>query len=718
MLIRFSSDFKKKADLKKSYKKNTTRYFSGKHAGTFFKYNWTPLYAGATTNSSSPLTIEVRSNIFKKARYKTDRLPIGFAPVMPALDFSDCAPFDRFHHLRKMKGYGIDKFKYTPYQVPSRQTVRQQFEIYFDRNSSDASSESIQSVIDYLKSNNYSILNATIVGYSSVEGDDQRNIRLQQKRAKVLFNLLQKYNSEPILKDTVIVNSGYEFFRQTIKQTPYQWLDSLSDEKIRETINTNHILLSAIEPFLKPQRKAVLKLVVAKRIEGVEIVEKFKRDFTLLEMQLDPKGGQGLRQAEIEARVMGMIKYLYHLLENDFIKADEAAEIIDNAFNNRMVRVLDVYHQIIQFEKESYKDSLEWSNRFSKYGYTEPFIVAQSNLISLINEANNEKQKNKFRQQLVDIQTYTFDFVLMHWISPATLCEMDYPDHPNFRGYKLNQLAFLHYLSGFEDVPCEELRVIESPMVKKYSDDWLDEIQKSNKNSESTLPTIENGDEETSIEEFGIDIPILFTKSPDGRYYPSFGKEVYSSLLYYLKTLFAKNEGSVTQYMSVSDNLIEFDIYTLVEYHVSEWDPFKNYFADPEVQLLEIDKVINLLKKHNSRICAPQANQLYLDYHLKALHYINLYFEPGNAKQAAIAQQALQYITNYYSKRATKITPRLSIYILHQLNAFHWIPGKYDGTWYAWNLLKSITANRDLSKDEIYLYKKYEMYYVKKQQKL
>jgi hypothetical protein len=163
--------------------------------------------------------------------------------------------------------------------------------------------------------------------------------------------------------------------------------------------------------------------------------------------------------------------------------------------------------------------------------------------------------------------------------------------------------------------------------------------------------------------------------------------------------------------MIASDNLTEFDVYTLAKYHISQWGPFSNYFADPEVQLLEMDKVINLLKKINKRICPRQVNQLYLDYHLNPLHHINLYVEPGNAQQVNIAQRSLQFITTYYSANAGLVTPRLSMYILLQFNAFHWIPGKYDGTWYARNLLRSIAKSRALSEDEMYLFRKYNMYY-------
>lgn len=382
--------------------------------------------------------------------------------------------------------------------------------------------------------------------------------------------------------------------------------------------------------------------------------------------------------------------------------------MLDNAWSREIVRVLAVYHHIIQFEKKPFRDSLNWDNISKKHNYNNLFIVAQTNLINLISNSGNYKQRDKFKQQLVDIQTYSFDYTLMKWISVESLCGMQYPDHPDFRGYKLNQLAFLQSLTRLFYVPCESLRMTEQEVFKPYNDSWLDSVKSKGPHEAKVVKGndgIGNSVIPLKIEEVKIRNTTVY------KYPPFFGAEQNSPRLFYLKKLFVKGETSIAQHMISSDNILEFDVYTLAKYHVQQWGPFSNSFADREVQLLEMDKVISLLKGSSKRICPPQVNQLYLNYHLKALHYINQYFEPGNARQVDIAQRSLQFITNYYSKNAGLVTPRLSMYILLQLNAFHWIPGRYDGTWYAWNLLKSIRAKRNLREDELILYKKYEMYY-------
>jgi hypothetical protein len=118
-----------------------------------------------------------------------------------------------------------------------------------------------------------------------------------------------------------------------------------------------------------------------------------------------------------------------------------------------------------------------------------------------------------------------------------------------------------------------------------------------------------------------------------------------------------------------------------------------------------------MLKGIDGRICRPLVNQLYLDYHLKALHYLTIYYEPGNPKHTEIAQQSLAFISGYYIRNAAKVTPRLSLYLLHQLNAFYALPGQNEATRYAWNLLKSIKIKRALVPTEEVLFEKYNRYY-------
>ncbi len=501
------------------------------------------------------------------------------------------------------------------------------------------------------------------------------------------INVLKRNNNEPILKDTVIVNPGYELFRESIIHTPYKWLDTLNNDSMRMRINADIQLLESIEPYLKLQRKAVLKLAVAKRLNNTEIFERFKSDFSFWEQRLHPKFISSKSPQEIDARVMGMLDYLVGLLETGTISPEEFTDVIEQSKCSPVLKILLVYDELIEFEKNAKYDSLERETYFTSDKFSIMLMAAHSNLVQLILDKEYFKYQDKFKRQLVDIQTYTFDFITKGWLSSEVLCNIYYPDQYQFWGYTLTKLAFLQSLTQNQEVPCESLRFSKGEGVKKYNDSWLDEIISANSNN------------------------VTGGWSHRVRYTLTHGEEIHSPYLFYLKKLYVNNQKSITPFVSSSNDMREFDLYMLASYHVDEWNPLLNYVADPEVNLLQMDKVIRMLKASQRRICPRQTNQLFLDYHLKALHYLNVYYEPGNARHTEIAQQSLQYIGAYYTKYAGWITPRLSLYIVNQLNAFHWVQGRYEGTWYARNILRGILGTRELTVEENDLYQKYLLYY-------
>ncbi len=669
------------------YQLQAIRYFKGKHASSFYKDNWIPLFDFTSKDKENKLALQVRKFFSKNAVYRTDKLPVSFAPKLPAIDTSKCDPIDRFYRLRKMNGYGLNKFKYKTYRPIERQIIREEFEVYFDKNSSDAKREDVQKVIDYLRNNDYSILSASIEGYTSLEGEEERNSKLQVKRANVLINILQRYNNEPIKLDTLIVRPAYEQFLECIRHTSFKWLDSLSNDSIRLLLNSENKLLKSVEPYFTTQRKAVLKLVMVKRLNSTEVFERFKSDFRYWESKLNPKLIGDKKPQEVEAMVLGMIDYLFSLLETGIISVEEYTQVIEQTKSYDALRVLIVYHKLMEFEKTAKIKSLNNLEYLRNNKFDNLLLAGQTSLVSLMVNKEYKPYQDKFKRQLVDMQSYMFEFVQKEWLPMEILCSISYPQDYLFWGYILNKLAFLQYLTRFKEVSCEPMKSEPWTRYKNYTDSWLDEVQANR--------TGKNG---------------IF-HVPAQKYVASFGTPTHSPYLYYLKVLYVNNKGSVAPYISMSDDFREFDLYTLAEYHVTRWNPFENYYADSEVQLMEMNKIIKQLKITQRLICKRDVNELYLEYHLKVLHYMSIYYEPGNVQYTEIVQQSLKFIGNYYTKYAELITPRLSVYILHQLNNFHWMPGKYEGTWYARSILKSISTKRELTNDENYLHEKYLIFY-------
>ena len=122
--------------------------------------------------------------------------------------------------------------------------------------------------------------------------------------------------------------------------------------------------------------------------------------------------------------------------------------------------------------------------------------------------------------------------------------------------------------------------------------------------------------------------------------------------------------------------MIEFDLFHFIRIQMNNWDPYSNHFHDQDIQLNQLHKLIQKLKSINERICTPVVNQLYLDYHLKALYYLSLYWNPLNSEHVKIADQSMAYIGNYYMARKEKMDPILEEKIKHQLNLFYWLPSR------------------------------------------
>ena len=195
----------------------------------------------------------------------------------------------------------------------------------------------------------------------------------------------------------------------------------------------------------------------------------------------------------------------------------------------------------------------------------------------------------------------------------------------------------------------------------------------------------------------------IFNTLPKGAYY------------FLLKQHFLKGDKEILNWTEKEGGghaqLDVFNLYHLVSTNVFEFDPIENQFYDKEVQLEEIDKLITQLKKRDNIICPPQINALYLEYHLKALYYLERYFSPGNEKQAKIVDASLNFITEYYKKRASAVSPRLSLHVAKQLNLFNWLPSSKPGAWYGYDLINTIAKQRILSEEELKLLAHYKKMY-------
>ncbi len=137
------------------------------------------------------------------------------------------------------------------------------FEIPFERDKSEYSSEDIKPLYDSLNLTDFTIQKIIIRAYSSIEGNTERNIQLQKERAQSIVNALQSFQKPSIMTE-IEVSENWVDFLNDISLTSFSNLAELSKEEIKEKLKDKK-LEQALEPYLQKHRKAVIILELQKK---------------------------------------------------------------------------------------------------------------------------------------------------------------------------------------------------------------------------------------------------------------------------------------------------------------------------------------------------------------------------------------------------------------------------------------------------------------------
>jgi len=145
---------------------------------------------------------------------------------------------------------------------------RFKFVIPFEKDKAEYSPEDVKPVYDSLNLTDFNIKKIIIRAYSSVEGPEERNIELQEKRAQSIVDALQSYQSPAITTQIHASENWLEFYKD-IEGSSYSDLAKLSKQEIKERLN-NKELSEKLEQYLKNHRKAVLILELEKKSSVVD----------------------------------------------------------------------------------------------------------------------------------------------------------------------------------------------------------------------------------------------------------------------------------------------------------------------------------------------------------------------------------------------------------------------------------------------------------------
>ncbi len=672
------------ANFKKQLQYNFNNMIRGKKGSNLYNDQWF-LLARLPISENDPGNYRARIHVrgaMDQYLY-CDTIPAAAYSTLPEVDRVPCKPIDRFFDFQKLNGWGLRNVRPMRYIPSRREIIHKEFSIYFSRDSSSVRSELLQPVIDFLENNPYSIINASVEGYASVEGTEENNIRLQHRRAELMISILQQHNPDEITLDTVIAEENWEMFFKQVKGTGFEYMDSLSKDSLRVLLRDSTLLVK-LEPILRPERKAVLNLTLARVFNQAEINDNLLDDIRSLSGYIithrDTYSENNLR------KVAGILHTAEERVDEKLLDKDKVSYTL-GSLDDPLFWVMYFYTALSKYESTGRQPAI--------FTWQEILQRAQDGIIILIRRTENSGVHSTFFRMAVDIQYYAFRFMIDKIAPWELLCDIDYPDESDFYPLILNRYAFtFNYASGhIHEIPCNpDLEVRARGHYISPDTAWY---------ITPSLPLSLDSLLADRYVNLNRRTPVIYDQSPKGPYY------------YFLKKSFVTGDESIKKYVIQSDHLYEFDLMNLIWRNVENWDPIHNSFYDEDIDMVEMARLIDRLKTIDKRICPMQKYQLYLDFCLKSLYYFRLHGNPYDRDETDVAEQSLRYIGDYYISRISRLPDNIVMTVVRQLNFFYGLPGRQVSTFWSYRLLRESRKNSFHSVIENRLYWQLASFYEK-----
>ncbi|MFN3942846.1 MAG: OmpA family protein [Flavobacterium sp.] len=231
------------------------------------------------------------------------------------------------------------------------------FKVPFEKNKSTYSATDIKPLYDSLRLTDYTIQTIQIKGYSSVEGTTERNLELQQQRAKSIADALQSFQKPNIKTEVTSSENWVEFFND-LPKTKYADWKTLSKEQIKAKLVGN--ISKELEPILQMHRKAVVRL----ELEKIDRYESLTGDQLVAKFNQAIQSDQLAEAKEIQNSIFKKMKAQTvspNLLEK--LQLPKQIKYVGFINNNAAFRAmldvqesLIVYNQLLELEKLAPKD--------------------------------------------------------------------------------------------------------------------------------------------------------------------------------------------------------------------------------------------------------------------------------------------------------------------------------------------------------------------------
>jgi uncharacterized protein YkwD len=153
--------------------------------------------------------------------------------------------------------------------VPKSDTTTLKFTIPFEKNKSDYKEEDLLPFINKLKEPDFTINGLFITAYSSIEGNEETNAKLQKKRSESVIRALGKMQKSNVITN-VQTSDSWELFKTMLAGTEFKNLTKMNKEDAIKEINTKPGLSEQLEPYLSQQRYGEIVMKVSYDISGAK----------------------------------------------------------------------------------------------------------------------------------------------------------------------------------------------------------------------------------------------------------------------------------------------------------------------------------------------------------------------------------------------------------------------------------------------------------------
>ncbi len=318
------------------------------------------------------------------------------------------------------------KFKY----IPVADSMQLSLKIPFENNKYTYETTDIEPFLKLLSEPSFLIYNLKITAYSSIEGTDNENKILQQKRAESIIKALNDRQTE-IINTQIITDYNWDDFKKDIQKTQHNIMASMSLEEAQAYIR-DYKLIKELEPVLKNHRYAKIDMKVTFDISGENerpyVLKKFHNALSdgdrvtalsiqkyimkkVLNYQYKPDVLFELQIPE-KKKYAGMIMnklwlqhYTKQITNNEFVSG------VDNLYNinpeNEYIAFNDLYLKIKAEPFGSPEDASNLQTRINRLYYTHlrKSTVDGLNIklqFKIINYADSVVKDNKLREACID----------------------------------------------------------------------------------------------------------------------------------------------------------------------------------------------------------------------------------------------------------------------------------------------------------------------------